>query len=155
MSLAPLNTRKRRLAPHLAQLRHEAEDIGGSCDLIASEIAHALLAIMASAATSSPSSSPRLPSPPPIAEDQTHEDNPQAGKSQMNASASRRIRPGTKAAEITEPPLVELSKIDSPFALAEHLKVSRILCIIHKSNVLSKGFIVPPLLLHPPLRLES
>ena len=39
------------------------------------------------------------------------------------ANGSRRIRPGTKAADMNEgPPLVELSDIDSAFQLTEHLK---------------------------------
>lgn len=80
----------------------------------------------------SPSSSPRLPSPPPIAEDQI---SPSAGPNDehgqlganMNllndAAAIRRIRPGTKAEDMHEgPPLVELADIDSAFQLTEHLK---------------------------------
>ncbi|KAI5202325.1 Mob1/phocein [Aureobasidium subglaciale] len=78
----------------------------------------------------SPSSSPRLPSPPPIAEDQI---SPSAGldseEKMLGAShkadvdASRRIRPGTRAEDMQEgPPLVELQQIDSAFQLTEHLK---------------------------------
>jgi hypothetical protein len=73
------------------------------------------------AAAISPASSPRLPSPPPIAEDQTGPTSPAAGpfddnsKLPGNASddnASRRIRPGTKAEDMAEgPPLVELSEV--------------------------------------------
>ncbi|OCK91366.1 Mob1/phocein [Cenococcum geophilum 1.58] len=78
----------------------------------------------------SPSSSPRLPSPPPIAEDQIGPKSPIAaseeqGKlfSSVDHGASRRIRPGTKAADMAEgPPLVELIEIDSAFQLTEHLK---------------------------------
>jgi hypothetical protein len=69
-------------------------------------------------ATMSPSRSPRLPSPPPIAEDQLGPKSPisnitteqgilGAAKS-LDNGASRRIRPGTKVADIPEgPPLVE------------------------------------------------
>ncbi|EON68233.1 hypothetical protein W97_07491 [Coniosporium apollinis CBS 100218] len=81
----------------------------------------------------SPSSSPRLPSPPPMAEDQIGPLSPTAamsedkgklgGFSNVDQGASRRIRPGTKAADMAEgPPLVELSEIDSAFQLTEHLK---------------------------------
>lgn len=81
----------------------------------------------------SPSSSPRLPSPPPIAEDQLGPVSPGVslfddgsnfpGGSNANSGASRRIRPGTKAEDMAEgPPLVELSDIDSAFQLTEHLK---------------------------------
>ncbi|KAF1987506.1 Mob1/phocein [Aulographum hederae CBS 113979] len=80
----------------------------------------------------SPSSSPRLPSPPPMAEDQLGPKSPLAANSEdqgklgmMNDShgASRRIRPGTKAADMAEgPPLVDLTEIDSAFQLTEHLK---------------------------------
>ncbi|KAK3678274.1 hypothetical protein LTR78_001569 [Recurvomyces mirabilis] len=84
------------------------------------------------AAAHSPASSPRLPSPPPIAEDQLGPASPglslfeEHGKLPSNAidtGASRRIRPGTKAEDMAEgPPLVELHEIDSAFQLTEHLK---------------------------------
>ncbi|CAK4024220.1 Hypothetical predicted protein [Lecanosticta acicola] len=85
------------------------------------------------AAASSPSSSPRLPSPPPIAEDQIGPTSPGisgfedhhglAGISNIDMRASRRIRPGTKAIDMAEgPPLVEMQEIDSAFQLTEHLK---------------------------------
>ncbi|OCL02603.1 Mob1/phocein [Glonium stellatum] len=78
----------------------------------------------------SPSSSPRLPSPPPIAEDQIGPKSPIAASEEqgklfgsVDHGASRRIRPGTKAADMAEgPPLVELTEIDSAFQLTEHLK---------------------------------
>ncbi|KAI7192338.1 Mob1/phocein [Hortaea werneckii] len=84
-------------------------------------------------AAHSPASSPRLPSPPPIAEDQVGPTSPgislyeDHGKLQTptdsNAAASRRIRPGTKAEDMAEgPPLVDLQDLDSPFQLTEHLK---------------------------------
>ncbi|KAF2774485.1 Mob1/phocein [Teratosphaeria nubilosa] len=84
-------------------------------------------------ATHSPSSSPRLPSPPPIAEDQTMPTSPGVslfedhgkfpGATLVEIGASRRIRPGTKAEDMAEgPPLVELGDIESPFPLTEHLK---------------------------------
>ncbi|KAF2805651.1 Mob1/phocein [Mytilinidion resinicola] len=79
----------------------------------------------------SPSSSPRLPSPPPIAEDQIGPKSPTGAQAEQQAKlfsivdhgASRRIRPGTKAEDMTEgPPLVDLTEIDSAFQLTEHLK---------------------------------
>ncbi|KAF1980128.1 Mob1/phocein [Bimuria novae-zelandiae CBS 107.79] len=75
----------------------------------------------------SPSSSPRLPSPPPIAEDQLSPlpatEEQQKLFSSLDNGASRRIRPGTKAEDMAEgPPLVELSEVDSAFQLTEHLK---------------------------------
>ncbi|ORY11289.1 Mob1/phocein [Clohesyomyces aquaticus] len=78
----------------------------------------------------SPSSSPRLPSPPPIAEDQLGPKSPIASSEEqqklwlsVDHGAARRIRPGTKAADMAEgPPLVDLSEIDSAFQLTEHLK---------------------------------
>lgn len=73
------------------------------------------------AAAASPSSSPRLPSPPPIAEDQIgptspgvslFEDQDKLLSQSLDAGASRRIRPGTKSEDMTEgPPLVELSEV--------------------------------------------
>lgn len=100
----------------------------------------------------SPTSSPRLPSPPPIAEDQIGPKSPMAGFMDVQGKleapetftqgASRRIRPGTKSADMPEgPPLVDLvdvsfmldstkcmsertdqSKIDTAFQFTEHLK---------------------------------
>ncbi|KAF2762966.1 Mob1/phocein [Pseudovirgaria hyperparasitica] len=83
----------------------------------------------------SPASSPRLPSPPPIAEDQIGPTSPgpatastdDYGKlavpQSVDHSAARRIRPGTKANDMAKgPPLVPLTEIDSPFQLTEHLK---------------------------------
>ncbi|KAL5372233.1 hypothetical protein PMIN02_012653 [Paraphaeosphaeria minitans] len=83
--------------------------------------------VPAMASAPSPSSSPRLPSPPPIAEDQLSPlpatEEQQKLFSSLDNGASRRIRPGTKAEDMTEgPPLVELSEIDSAFQLTEHLK---------------------------------
>ncbi|USP73562.1 uncharacterized protein yc1106_00836 [Curvularia clavata] len=71
--------------------------------------------------------SPRLPSPPPIPEDQLSPISTSADQqklfSNLDHAAERRIRPGTKAADMAEgPPLVELSEIDSAFQLTEHLK---------------------------------
>ncbi|PPJ58528.1 hypothetical protein CBER1_07146 [Cercospora berteroae] len=85
------------------------------------------------AAVSSPSSSPRLPSPPPFAEDQVGPTSPGLslyeehgkvpGASITDTGAARRIRPGTKAEDIHEgPPLTDLQNIDSAFQLTEHLK---------------------------------
>lgn len=71
--------------------------------------------------------SPRLPSPPPIPEDQLSpiaaSSDQQTPFSNLDHAAERRIRPGTKAADMAEgPPLVELAEIDSAFQLTEHLK---------------------------------
>ncbi|KAL7963347.1 Mob1/phocein [Trichoderma compactum] len=78
-------------------------------------------------------SSPRLPSPPPPAEIQIGPNSPSGGPAatlattemeqlHLDASSSRRIHPGTKAADMAAgPPLVPLSELDSPFQLQEHL----------------------------------
>ncbi|TKA72830.1 hypothetical protein B0A55_06038 [Friedmanniomyces simplex] len=83
-------------------------------------------------AAHSPAASPRLPSPPPIAEDQLGPASPgialfeEHGKvpgNTVDTGAGRRIRPGTKAEDMAEgPPLVDLQDIDSAFPLTEHLK---------------------------------
>ena len=84
------------------------------------------------AAPMSPSTSPRLPSPPPLSEDFIHPKSPGAltedqGKldnaSKVDHGASRRIRPGTKAADMAEgPPLVELTEVrPSFFSTWKHL----------------------------------
>ncbi|KAN0079099.1 Mob1/phocein [Elaphomyces granulatus] len=84
----------------------------------------------------SPSSSPRLPSPPPFTEVQIGPKSPTVGESLGSAgekllalssasekSAVRRIRPGTRADDMASgPPLVPLPQLDSPFQLQEHLK---------------------------------
>ena len=80
----------------------------------------------------SPSSSPRLPSPPPIPEVQFGPKSPGIdlskelsldATSKPDEGAARRIRPGTKAADMAMgPPLVPLSQLDSAFQLQEHLK---------------------------------
>ncbi|KAI9776904.1 MAG: hypothetical protein M1835_005380 [Candelina submexicana] len=84
----------------------------------------------------SPSSSPRLPSPPPITEVQIGPKSPTIADSisgnQMELAepsnntdfgGSRRTRPGTKAEDIsTGPPLVPLSELDTAFQLQEHLQ---------------------------------
>nr|KMM69039.1 Mob1 family protein [Coccidioides posadasii RMSCC 3488] len=79
----------------------------------------------------SPSSSPRLPSPPPFTEVQigpkspTVSDSPLAASPAQDDASTRRIRPGTKAVDMASgPPLVPLSQLDSPFQLQEHLKAS-------------------------------
>ncbi|GIJ98552.1 hypothetical protein Aspvir_000669 [Aspergillus viridinutans] len=88
------------------------------------------------AAGASPSSSPRLPSPPPFTEVQIGPKSPSVGDSfgketqeflaaskGNDDASSRRIRPGTKAADMAVgPPLIPLSQLDSPFQLQEHLK---------------------------------
>ena len=60
--------------------------------------------------------SPRLPRPPPIPEDQLSPilASPEQQKlfSNLDHAAERRIRPGTKAADMAEgPPLVDLSEV--------------------------------------------
>ncbi|KAL3457479.1 Mob1/phocein [Aspergillus heterothallicus] len=89
------------------------------------------------AAGVSPSSSPRLPSPPPFTEVQIGPQSPSVGESfggdadlqllgvspGADDGPTRRIRPGTQASEMSAgPPLIPLSQLDSPFQLQEHLK---------------------------------
>ncbi|KAL8741910.1 MAG: hypothetical protein Q9190_005534 [Brigantiaea leucoxantha] len=82
------------------------------------------------AATRSPSHSPRLPSPPPFPEVQFGPQSPTSSippstinpeiedASKIDKSATRRIRPGTKAAEMAYgPPLVPLSEVEMAFIL--------------------------------------
>jgi hypothetical protein len=62
--------------------------------------------------------SPRLPSPPPIPEDQLSPvpASPEQQKffSNLDHNAARRIRPGTKAEDMAEgPPLLDLSEVRS------------------------------------------
>jgi hypothetical protein len=70
--------------------------------------------------------SPRLPSPPPIPEDQLSpiSANPEQQKllfSNLDHNAARRIRPGTKAEDMAEgPPLVDLSEVRRQLA-RQHL----------------------------------
>lgn len=81
-----------------------------------------------------PPSSPRLPSPPPPAEVQFGPQSPsslnptatraaqQMEQTAFTAAAKRRIRPGTKAADMAAgPPLIPLNELDSAFQLQEHL----------------------------------
>jgi hypothetical protein len=64
--------------------------------------------------------SPRLPSPPPIPEDQLSPisatpEQQQKLFSNLDHNAARRIRPGTKAEDMAEgPPLVDLSEVRNP-----------------------------------------
>ncbi|KAF7715999.1 Uncharacterized protein PECH_004574 [Penicillium ucsense] len=88
------------------------------------------------AAGVSPSSSLRLPSPPPFTEVQIGPQSPSVGEAfgkdadsmlgpgvGEDSGSTRRIRPGTKAADMAfGPPLIPLSQLDSPFQLQEHLK---------------------------------
>ncbi|OKL57357.1 hypothetical protein UA08_07449 [Talaromyces atroroseus] len=88
----------------------------------------------ATAGAVSPSSSPRLPSPPPFTEVQIGPQSPTVGDAAGNEQlfaplaetddgSTRRIRPGTKAADMASGlPLIPLSQLDSPFQLQEHLK---------------------------------
>jgi Mob1/phocein family len=81
-----------------------------------------------------PSSSPRLPSPPPFTEVQIGPASPTVGDNAVgqhdrtvegdgDAGAVRRIRPGTKARDMASgPPLVPLPELESAFQLQEHLK---------------------------------
>lgn len=86
----------------------------------------------------SPSSSPRLPSPPPIAEDQIgptspgislFEDHAQPpSSSSPSLSASRRIRPGAKAEDMASgPPLIDLHEVrhSNPYPLQPSLTPRR------------------------------
>lgn len=85
-------------------------------------VLHKLVSKMAGA---SPASSPRLPSPPPMAEDQLGPMSPTAalseesgklGGSMGDTGASRRIAPGTRAEDMGEgPPLVDVSKVRAAF----------------------------------------
>ena len=72
----------------------------------------------------SPSSSPRLPSPPPFTEVQIGPQSPSVGETFGNDAellggsagdddgSTRRIRPGTKAADMAfGPPLIPLSQV--------------------------------------------
>ncbi|KAK6193957.1 hypothetical protein LQW54_011920 [Pestalotiopsis sp. IQ-011] len=76
-----------------------------------------------------PPSSPRLPSPPPPAEDQIGPKSPgvdlqasQMDQSIVDTNSRRRIHPGTKAEDMAAgPPLVTLNELDSAFQLQEHL----------------------------------
>lgn len=73
------------------------------------------------AAGVSPSSSPRLPSPPPFTEVQIGPKSPTVGEGsgeqlipplENEAGSMRRIRPGTKAADMElGPPLVPLQQV--------------------------------------------
>ncbi|PGH03714.1 hypothetical protein AJ79_07296 [Helicocarpus griseus UAMH5409] len=88
------------------------------------------------AAGASSQSSPRLPSPPPFTEVQIGPQSPTVGDGfgpsneellafphEPDNASMRRIRPGTKSADMASgPPLVPLSQLDSPFQLQEHLK---------------------------------
>ncbi|KAI6785138.1 uncharacterized protein J7T54_006780 [Emericellopsis cladophorae] len=74
--------------------------------------------------------SPRLPSPPPVAEIPKSPFGgaaatlhmSQAEQSLLDANSRRRIHPGTKAADMAAgPPLVALNELDSAFQLQEHL----------------------------------
>merc|ERR1712000_276005 len=74
--------------------------------------------------------SPRLPSPPPVAEIPKSPSGgaaatlhmSQAEQSLLDANSRRRIHPGTKAADMAAgPPLVALNELDSAFQLQEHL----------------------------------
>ncbi|KAL8710624.1 MAG: hypothetical protein Q9220_004848 [cf. Caloplaca sp. 1 TL-2023] len=82
----------------------------------------------------SPSHSPRLPSPPPFPESQIGPQSPtgnltsggfsqdQDDAARYDQSATRRIRPGTRAADMAMgPPLTPVNKIDSSFQLQEYL----------------------------------
>ncbi|KAK9422717.1 hypothetical protein SUNI508_00580 [Seiridium unicorne] len=76
-----------------------------------------------------PPSSPRLPSPPPPAEDQIAPKSPgldtqasQMDQGLVDTNSKRRIHPGTKAEDMAAgPPLVPLNELDSAFQLQEHL----------------------------------
>lgn len=77
-----------------------------------------------------PPSSPRLPSPPPPTEIQIGPKSPSLGSADSNqeqmieqsiieTNASRRIRPGTKAADMAAgPPLIPLSEVCTSLILS-------------------------------------
>ncbi|KAL8824555.1 MAG: hypothetical protein Q9170_008122 [Blastenia crenularia] len=100
----------------------------------------------------SPSRSPRLPSPPPFPEvqigPQSPTSNAMSGVAQpleeakkYDESATRRIRPGTKAADMDAgPPLVPLAQLDSAFQLKEHLKA-----LYHSVRKSEKGNLSVPI----------
>ena len=83
-----------------------------------------------SAAAAHPSSSPRLPSPPPLTEVQIGPQSPSVGDSfgkdteqlpgytqddNDDVNSTRRVRPGTKALDMAGgPPLVPLAQVGLP-----------------------------------------
>lgn len=89
------------------------------------------------AAGPQPSSSPRLPSPPPLTEVQIGPKSPSVGDSFVehslgyhrgddndDAGATRRVRPGTKADEMAGgPPLVPLAQVRQDL-LSSNFKLS-------------------------------
>lgn len=89
----------------------------------------------------SPSSSPRLPSPPPMAEDQSGAQSPSLTASELKlrplvapaqeqAQASRRIRPGTKAVDMAEgPPLLELTEVSTTLPYHSNHVATANLCL--------------------------
>ena len=105
---------------------------------------------VASAGSLSPSSSPRLPSPPPFPEIQLSPKSPQSGAkagsrshdfdtSLLDNGASRRIRPGTKAADMASgPPLIPLSDVSQRghFSRSRLLFHRHSLLIAHSSTLL-------------------
>ncbi|QKX60465.1 uncharacterized protein TRUGW13939_07610 [Talaromyces rugulosus] len=122
----------------------------------------------ATAAAVSPSSSPRLPSPPPFPEVQIGPQSPTVGDKaagdklfaplpETEDGSTRRIRPGTKAADMASGlPLIPLSQLDSPFQLQEHLKA-----LYHNYTMPSESDTIQPItrdvavsLAHPPDGVE-
>ncbi|KAH8691577.1 Mob1/phocein [Talaromyces proteolyticus] len=122
----------------------------------------------AAAAAVSPSSSPRLPSPPPFPEVQIGPQSPTVGDnvaneklfaplSETDDGSTRRIRPGTKAVDMASGlPLIPLSQLDSPFQLQEHLKA-----LYHNYTVPNESDTIQPItrevavsLAHPPDGVE-
>ncbi|KAI9882120.1 MAG: hypothetical protein M1823_006133 [Watsoniomyces obsoletus] len=106
----------------------------------------------------SPSSSPRLPSPPPLTEVQfgprspslggdnkattttmgIKGDNDLGGSNSDEAIHTRRIRPGSKAEDMgAGPPLIPLSDLESAFQLQEHLQA------LYLSHTLKETHTVP------------
>ncbi|CRG86935.1 MOB kinase activator-like 4 [Talaromyces islandicus] len=122
----------------------------------------------ATAAAVSPSSSPRLPSPPPFPEVQIGPQSPTVSDKavgdklfaplpETDDGSTRRIRPGTKAADMASGlPLIPLSQLDSPFQLQEHLKA-----LYHNYTMPSESDTIQPItrevavsLAHPPDGVE-
>lgn len=116
-------------------------------------------------AAHSPASSPRLPSPPPIAEDQLGPASPgvalfeEHGKLAGNTTdtgAARRIRPGTKAEDMAEgPPLVELSDVCSKDRTTCNVCYADVMYDIDRLGLPThRTSQSPPLPPHPPTRLH-
>lgn len=119
-------------------------NLASSCRVCPGDRAGSLLS--STIEMSLPPSSPRLPSPPPPTEIQIGPKSPALGsfssleptieQSVLDANASRRIHPGTRAADMAAgPPLIPLNEVNMPYLRA-------ILCIAdpHDSLILPSSF---------------